>query len=153
MRLATGRRRAGSCRFPARNLQWGIHVHRRFPAGSITARSPRRARRFDRAGIACDYGRRRGAVVPPGGAPRPAEIHCPDYVSQDRRQRTLGMRAAAEAALTVLPAEVRGHLDAYAAGVNAYLASRRDRLPVEFRVLRYAPRSWTPVDSMLIGLN
>lgn len=82
-----------------------------------------------------------------------AEILGPDYVSQDRRQRTLGMRAAAEAALAVLPAEVRGHLDAYAAGVNAYIASRRDRLPVEFRVLRYAPRSWTPVDSMLIGLN
>ncbi len=82
-----------------------------------------------------------------------AEVLGPDYVAQDRRQRILGMRAAAEAALAALPPEVREHLAAYAAGVNAYIASRRDRLPIEFRVLRYTPRAWAPADSMLVGLN
>ena len=42
-------------------------------------------------------------------------------------------------------------IDAYARGVNRYIAERRGRLPGEFLVLQYEPRPWTPVDSLLIN--
>src|SRR2546425_9489871 len=47
--------------------------------------------------------------------------------------RTLGLRRAAEKDWEVLPAETRAALQAYADGVNAYVAAHRGRLPVEFR--------------------
>ncbi|AHF99252.1 peptidase S45 [Halostagnicola larsenii XH-48] len=39
-------------------------------------------------------------------------------------------------------------LSAYADGVNA--AMEREPLPLEFRLLSYEPRAWTPVDSLLL---
>ena len=62
-----------------------------------------------------------------------------------------GSRLAAQKALEVLSAQNRGHFEAYARGVNAYIESHRDRLPIEFRILRYSPRPWEPVDSTLIA--
>jgi penicillin G amidase len=35
--------------------------------------------------------------------------------------------------------------------VNAFLDSHRDRLSLEFRLLKYTPRPWTVTDSLLIG--
>src|SRR5439155_383888 len=43
------------------------------------------------------------------------------------------------------------YFDAYARGVTAYIESHRDRLPLELRILRYSPRTWTAEDSMLIS--
>ncbi len=39
-------------------------------------------------------------------------------------------------------------LEAYAAGVNAFLAADSAR-PIEFRILRVTPEPWTPVDSLV----
>ena len=72
---------------------------------------------------------------------------------RDRAQRTLGMRVSAEAAVAVLPPVQRHWLDQYARGVNASMEAQRDRLPIEFRLLRYRPAPWSPVDSILIGLT
>ena len=55
---------------------------------------------------------------------------------------------------TPLPlfAEIRTALEAYANGVNAYIASRTDRdLPPEFLILQYKPRPWVPADSLAVG--
>ncbi len=68
----------------------------------------------------------------------------------DKENRTLGLRGAAEASLAALPAEAREALGAYARGVNAYIEQHHDNLAWEFRVLRYQPKPWTPVDSLLI---
>jgi len=35
--------------------------------------------------------------------------------------------------------------------VNAYISEHQRSLPLEFRLLRYFPRAWTPVDSFLVG--
>ncbi len=81
-----------------------------------------------------------------------AEILGPDLVRHDRRQRVLGMQQlAAASAVRLSPAE-RSLLEAYARGVNAYMAQTRDHPPIEFRILRYAPPAWTVEDSMLAGL-
>src|SRR3984893_2710291 len=56
------------------------------------------------------------------GAGRLAEIFGPEAVATDRQMRVLGLYRAAEAEIPFLSAAVRGGLDAYAAGVNAFLA-------------------------------
>jgi len=67
----------------------------------------------------------------------------------DRLMRTLGFYAQAESSVQALSAEVRQAFDAYASGVNAYLATRREALPIEFQLLRHTPEPWKPADSMV----
>jgi penicillin amidase len=85
------------------------------------------------------------------GAGELSEILGPSYLAVDRRQRILGVRLTAQRAAAALPAEDRRLAEAYARGVNAFLDSHRDHLPVEFRVLRYSPRPWTVEDSLVVG--
>ncbi|HXM23151.1 MAG TPA: penicillin acylase family protein [Terriglobales bacterium] len=80
-----------------------------------------------------------------------AEVFGSDYLEHDRQQRILGLRAAARKTIEIASAEDRSHFEAYARGVNAYIEAHRERLPLEFRILRYSPRLWTPEDSALIG--
>jgi acyl-homoserine lactone acylase PvdQ len=72
-------------------------------------------------------------------------------VKMDREQRILGLRIAAEAAEKNISARDRAYFDAYARGVNAFLESHRDRLALEFRLLKYTPQPWTVTDSLLVG--
>jgi penicillin amidase len=69
----------------------------------------------------------------------------------DRFMRTLGLRRAAEKDWEVLDDDTRVALEAYAEGVNAYIDSHRDRLPLEFTILGADPVPWTPIDSIAIG--
>jgi len=82
-----------------------------------------------------------------------SEILGPQFLRHDREQRILGFRQVADRSLGALSARDRGHFEAYARGVNAYIEQHRDRLPIEFRVLRYQPRPWTLLDSFLCGVN
>ncbi len=68
----------------------------------------------------------------------------------DRSMRVLGLRHRALADLEALPAPTRAMLDAYARGVNAWIAARGRFSAPEF-VLLGAPEPWTPVDSLLWG--
>jgi penicillin amidase len=85
------------------------------------------------------------------GAGRLAEVMGPNALAYDRYMRTLGLYRVAERNLAALAAETRAALEAYAAGVNAYLRHRRGPLPPEFLLLRYAPEPWRPVDSLVWG--
>jgi penicillin G amidase len=69
----------------------------------------------------------------------------------DRFMRTLGLYRAAERQLTLLTPELRAVLDAYADGVNAYLAQRRGALPAEYYLLRTRPEPWKPADTLVWG--
>jgi penicillin amidase len=68
----------------------------------------------------------------------------------DRFMRVLGLRSRALADLVELPEDTRALLDAYARGVNAWIAARGRFAAPEFVVFG-APRPWTPVDSLLWG--
>lgn len=82
-------------------------------------------------------------------AGRLSEVLGPSGLDTDRFLRTLGIRRAALAILPRLDAATRRDLEAYAAGVNAYLATRRSPLPPEFLLTRApAPEPWTPADSI-----
>ena len=80
-----------------------------------------------------------------------AEILGDDFLKHDREQRILGLRVAAQKAIEIASDADRSRFEAYAQGVNAYIESHRDRLPLEFRILHYSPRLWTAEDSSLIA--
>lgn len=85
------------------------------------------------------------------GAGRAAEVVGPLALPIDRFMRTLGLYAQAEAAYADLPAEARVAIDAYVAGVNAWLESRTGPLPIEFQLLFHTPEPWRPADSLVYG--
>ena len=60
----------------------------------------------------------------------------------------VGLRRSAEANFQHFDAETKKLLAAYAAGVNAFLATD-PVLPPEFWIARFKPEPWTPVDSVL----
>ncbi|HVF86622.1 MAG TPA: penicillin acylase family protein [Pyrinomonadaceae bacterium] len=83
-----------------------------------------------------------------------SEIFGKIVLEEDKRRRTYGFANVAEATVAHAPAEVRAALEAYARGVNAYVASLTpETLPSEFRILKYTPRPWTIVDSIVVGKN
>src|SRR5436189_665845 len=85
------------------------------------------------------------------GAGRLSEIFGPEAAATDRQMRVLGLYRAAEAELPFLSAVVRGGLEAYAAGVNGFLATHRGALPPEFLLLHFAPEPWRPADTLVWG--
>ncbi len=68
----------------------------------------------------------------------------------DRLSRTLGFSRLARATWESTSKRVRSDLQAYAAGINAYLQNRRP-LPLEFALLRHEPEIWQPLDSIALG--
>src|SRR5439155_15053210 len=70
-------------------------------------------------------------------------------VPADRFLRRLGLRRSSEALVEKLGASDRQQVDAYAAGVNAYVA--RHPLPVEFSLLRHRLTPWSAADSVAFG--
>jgi penicillin G amidase len=74
----------------------------------------------------------------------------------DREVRGLGMARAAEGLTQALPdtGEVRATLEAYAAGVNAYLDSLAPAdLPLEYRLLNTRPTRWSAQRSIQVLLR
>ncbi|WP_396652595.1 penicillin acylase family protein [Microbacterium sp. Se5.02b] len=87
-------------------------------------------------------------------AGRVAEMFGESQAATDAFLRTLGWRAVAEAEVEAMDETTRGYYEAYADGVNAYLASRSGaELSLEYAVLgiqnpEYAPEPWEPADSV-----
>lgn len=74
----------------------------------------------------------------------------------DRFNRRLGMARSAAAIAERLEADTiaSGILDAYAAGVNAYIAQLAYKdFPVEYKLLNYSPEPWSPYKSILMLMN
>lgn len=82
-----------------------------------------------------------------------AEVVGPRAMALDQESRRLRLPQIAEGQERRLTAEARAVFGAYARGVNYFLETHRDKLAVEFRVLRYAPRPWRVRDTILIGLH
>ncbi|HEY6337194.1 MAG TPA: penicillin acylase family protein [Candidatus Sulfotelmatobacter sp.] len=80
-----------------------------------------------------------------------SEILGDNTLNLDREQRILGLRAAAKKSLQLSTPRDLAYFAAYARGVNAYIAAHRDRLPIEFRILKYTPKPWQPEDSVVIA--
>ena len=86
-------------------------------------------------------------------AGRLAEVVGPAAVPLDRTQRRFGMVWAAENAARQMMSDpvTKEIIEAYAAGVNAFIAPLRPRqFPVEYKILDYAPEPWTVLKSALL---
>ncbi len=87
-------------------------------------------------------------------AGRLSEMFGRDALETDEFVRTLGWRRVAEQELGLLSPDTRGYLDAFAAGVNAYLDDHDGgEISLEYAALGlggldYSPEEWTPVDSL-----
>lgn len=81
-----------------------------------------------------------------------AEIMGHSLLRHDKTQRVQQFRNMARRVYANLPVADRARLDAYARGVNLFIAQHGDSLPPEFRLLHYKPRPWGGVDSVSVGM-
>ena len=72
-----------------------------------------------------------------------AEVFGPAYVERDRFARLLKYRGDMTAEWTSYAPDARQIVGDFIAGINAYIATVRDRPPVEFTLLGFAPKPWT----------
>ncbi len=79
---------------------------------------------------------------------RLSEVFGSAALPADRIIRTLDFYGHSKRSLAVLSPELRAALDAYAAGVNAYMSESTRPLPPEFQVLMHTPDPWQPADSV-----
>ena len=70
-------------------------------------------------------------------------------VEIDKYFRTLGLHRIAKGYLRNADEITRNTLEAYAAGVNAFIG--RGKLPLEYRLLGVTPEPWLPEDTLAIG--
>jgi penicillin amidase len=81
-----------------------------------------------------------------------AEIFGEAALGEDKRHRTFGTAQVVDETARHLPPNLNQALTAYANGVNAFIDSLNEQTtPVEFRLLQYKPRHWTPADSLCVG--
>jgi penicillin amidase len=80
---------------------------------------------------------------------RSAELLGPSAVDNDVLVRRMRLEASARADYVTLNAPTRAMLDAYAEGVNAFMAST-GVLGIEYRLLGVTPEPWTAHDSLAV---
>lgn len=85
------------------------------------------------------------------GEGRLSELFDPTLISSDRYLRTVGFRRAAEAEVAGMSPDVKAALEAYSAGVNEFVHTHKDSLPVEFTLLGMGFEDWQPVDTLTFG--
>ena len=81
------------------------------------------------------------------GHGRLSEVLGAATLPQDRFLRTVGFGRAARAAWASTPDWAKQQINAYVAGVNAFISTHHGAaLPPEFTLLRFEPEPWTGVD-------
>jgi len=79
-----------------------------------------------------------------------SEIMGPSYLAHDRTVRLLNFRGPFDdREWKHYHPEGKRNFQAFANGVNAYIAQASDRLPVEFRLTGITPQQWTPEVALL----
>jgi penicillin G amidase len=81
-----------------------------------------------------------------------SEVMGSALLEHDKQQRVIGLRQVGERSWRALSPRDQSYFEAYARGVNAFIEGHLNNLPMEFRVLRYSPKSWTGLDSLLCGI-
>lgn len=73
-----------------------------------------------------------------------AEILGPGYLERDKFARLLRYRGDMKAEYESYAPDAKQIITAFVRGVNAYIESNRDRLPIEFQLTGIKPELWTP---------
>ena len=80
-------------------------------------------------------------------------------LATDAQWQALDLSKIAQRQVAAMDSETRAPLDAYAAGVNAWLEAHEERLPFEFTLLRWrahavdVPAPWTAEDAYVVALG
>ena len=82
------------------------------------------------------------------GQGRLSELFGEVALDTDRLVRTMGFPRLAEDDWAMAAPELRAALEAYVAGVNAWLTSGKAGMPVEFTLLGYKPEPWSVIDCL-----
>ncbi|WP_172632220.1 penicillin acylase family protein [Dictyobacter arantiisoli] len=80
-----------------------------------------------------------------------SEIFGSRTLDADRFTRTLGLSRVAQKEIETLDEDTHNAIRSYACGINAWMAQRKGRLPLEFSLLRFEPRRWEEVDILIVG--
>ncbi|MDH5163592.1 penicillin acylase family protein [Heyndrickxia oleronia] len=74
-------------------------------------------------------------------------------IDKDKYFRALGLRRAAVASYDQYSNQAKDTLNWFAEGVNAFIKEldENGKWPIEFKILGYKPKEWTPTDSLTIG--
>lgn len=83
------------------------------------------------------------------GAGELAEILGPSYIERDRFARLMRYRGDMQAEWPSYSPDAKAILTSFARGVNAFIATSGDKLPIEFQLLGIRPGVWKPEDSLL----
>src|SRR5262249_25375376 len=87
------------------------------------------------------------------GLGRLAEVLGPGYMEQDKAARLFLYRGDMEKEWAAYGPDARRIATAFVAGINSYidwLSAHPERLPLEFKLLGYAPAKWEPSDVVRI---
>ena len=82
---------------------------------------------------------------------RMAEIVGNQAVFIDTFNRNMRMRQTAELIWEQMDADSQAILQAYTDGINAYLETNKNSLPIEYKIFLLEPEPWTPIDSLAWG--
>lgn len=80
-------------------------------------------------------------------AGRLSEIFGKSALETDRFLRLWGLARISKEMVSAMSPESRLVLEAYTEGVNSFIDSHQNRLPIEFSLLKYKPEKWKPEDS------
>ena len=83
------------------------------------------------------------------GQGRTAELSGPSAVNTDKFLRTIGLYRAAQADWQAAGAEDQQVLTAFANGVNAFVDTHKDNLPLEFTLIGIKWEPWQPTDTLV----
>lgn len=73
-----------------------------------------------------------------------AEILGPSAIERDRFARLMRYRGDIEAEWASYAPDARPIIESFVRGINAYIETSRDRLPIEFQLTGIRPEPWTP---------
>ncbi len=68
----------------------------------------------------------------------------------DREARVIGFHRIAGRQAAILSSRSRGVLEAYLGGLNAYIAARSNKHPIEFKLAGFEPEVWTAADLLAV---
>ena len=80
-----------------------------------------------------------------------SEIFGEATLDMDKFARAIGLRRNAAESFSGMNAEMYAVLESYSRGVNSFLETNRDHLPLEFIILGFRPELWEPVDTLTVS--
>ncbi len=79
-----------------------------------------------------------------------SDVFGPHCLPQDKLMRQIGFARVSKEEVKLLSKEAKKALDAYCQGVNEAISEGEQRRGIEFWLLGYYPRQWTPEDSLVV---